>query len=60
MITVVENQENLTSIIKQAIGDENCQTNLMNNGITKVNVSSDYAYIILTNPPKANHIPWLS
>jgi hypothetical protein len=49
MITGVENHENLTSIIKQAIGDENYQTKLMNNGITKTNVSSDYAYRILTN-----------
>jgi hypothetical protein len=32
----------------------------MNNGITKVNVSSDYAYRILTNSLKANHIPWFS
>jgi hypothetical protein len=34
MITGVKNHENLTSIIKQAIGDENYQTKLMNNGIT--------------------------
>jgi ribosome-binding factor A len=47
MITGVEIHENLTSIIKQAIGDENYQTKLMNKGITKVNVSSDYAYRIL-------------
>jgi hypothetical protein len=58
MITGVENRENLTSIIKQAIGDENYQTKLMNNGITKENVSSDYAYRMLTNSLKANHIPW--
>jgi hypothetical protein len=43
MITGVENHENLTSSIKQAIGDEHYQTKLMNSGITKVNVSSDYA-----------------
>jgi hypothetical protein len=60
MITGVENRENLTSIIKQAIGDENYQTKLMNNCITKVNVLSDYAYRILTNSLKANHIPWFS
>jgi hypothetical protein len=60
MITGVENHENLTSVIKQAIGDENYQIKLMNNGITKVNVSSDYAYRILTNSLKANHIPWFS
>jgi hypothetical protein len=60
MITGVENRENLTSIIKQAIGDEHYQTKLMNNGITKVNVSSDYAYRILTNSPKNNHILWFS
>jgi hypothetical protein len=46
MITGGENHENLAPIIKQAIGDENYQTKLMNNGITKVNVSSDYAYRI--------------
>jgi hypothetical protein len=39
MTTGVENHENLTSIIKQAIGNENYQTKLMNNGITKVNIS---------------------
>jgi hypothetical protein len=60
MITGVENHENLTSIIKQDIGDENYQTKLMNNDITKVNVSSDYTYRILTNSLKANHIPWFS
>jgi ribosome-binding factor A len=60
MITGVENHENLSSIIKQAIGDENYQTNLMNNGVTKVNVSSDYAYRILTNSLNANNIPWFS
>jgi hypothetical protein len=47
MITGVENHENLTSIIKLAIGDENYQTKLMNNGITKVIV-----YCLLSN-----HIP---
>jgi hypothetical protein len=41
MITGVEHHENLTLIIKQAIDDENYQTKLMNNDITKVNVSSD-------------------
>jgi hypothetical protein len=56
MITGVENHENLTSIIKQAIGDEHYQTKLMNNGITKVHVSSDYAYRILTKTLKINHI----
>jgi hypothetical protein len=60
MITGFENRENLTSIIKQAIGDENYQTKLMNNGITKVSVSSDYAYRISTNSLKANHIPLFS
>jgi hypothetical protein len=60
MITGVENHENLGSIIKQAIGDEHYQTKLMNNGITKVNVSSAYAYRILTNSLKTNHIPWFS
>jgi hypothetical protein len=40
MITGVSNQEDLTSIIKQAFADEHYQTKLMNNGITKVNVSS--------------------
>jgi hypothetical protein len=55
MITGVENHENLTSIIKQAIGDENYQTKLMNDGITKLNVSSDYTYRILTNSLKASH-----
>jgi hypothetical protein len=44
MMTGVENHEDLTSIIKQAIGDERYQIKLMNNGITKVNVSSDTAY----------------
>jgi hypothetical protein len=39
----------LTSIIEQNIGDENYQTKLMNNSITKVNSSIDYAYRILTN-----------
>jgi hypothetical protein len=58
MITGVENHEDLTSIIEQAIGDENYQSKLMNNGITKVNVSSDYAYRILTISLKANHIRW--
>jgi hypothetical protein len=38
MITGIENQEDLTSIIKQAIDDEHYQTKLMNNGITKVYV----------------------
>jgi hypothetical protein len=60
MITGVENHENLTSIIKQAIGNENYQIKLMSNGITKANVSSDYAHRILTNSLKANHIPWIS
>jgi hypothetical protein len=60
MITGIKNHENLTSIIKQAIGDENYQTKLMNNGITKVNVSSDHAYRILTNSLKANHTSWFS
>jgi hypothetical protein len=40
MITGVESHEKFTSIIKQAIGDEHYQTNLMNYGITKVNTSS--------------------
>jgi hypothetical protein len=60
MITGVENHENLISIIKQAIADENYQTKLMNIGKTKMNISSDYAYRILTNSLKANHIPWFS
>jgi hypothetical protein len=60
MITGVENHENLTSIIKQAVVDENHQIKLINNGITKANVSSDYAHRILTNSLKANHIPWFS
>jgi uncharacterized protein YaiL (DUF2058 family) len=60
MITGGENHENLTSNIKQAIGDENYQNKLMNNCMTKVNVSSDYAYRILTNSLKANRIPWFS
>jgi hypothetical protein len=60
MITGVENHANLTSIIKQAIGDKNYQTKLMNNGITKVNVSSDCAHKILTNSLETNHIPWFS
>jgi hypothetical protein len=33
MITGVENHEDLTSIIKHAIGDEHYQTKLMNNHI---------------------------
>jgi hypothetical protein len=44
MITGVGNHENLTLIIKQATDDEHYQTKLKNNGITRVNVSSDYAY----------------
>jgi hypothetical protein len=58
MITGFENHENLTSIIKQAIGDEHYQTKLMNNGVTNVNVSSNYAYRILTNSLKTSHIPY--
>jgi hypothetical protein len=38
MITGLQNHKELTSITKQAIGDEYCQTKLMNIGITKVNV----------------------
>jgi hypothetical protein len=57
MITGIENHEDLIPITKQAIGDE---TKLMNNDITKVNVSSDYTYKILTNSLKTNHIPWFS
>jgi RNase P subunit RPR2 len=60
MITGIENNEDLTSIIKQVIGDEHCQTKLMNNGITKVKVSSNYSYRIITNCLKTNHIPWFS
>jgi hypothetical protein len=58
MITGIEIHEDLTSIIKQAIGDEHYQTKLMNNGITKVNVSRDYSYRILSNSLKTNHITW--
>jgi hypothetical protein len=36
----IENHEDLTFIIKQAIGGEHYQTILLNNGITKINVSS--------------------
>jgi hypothetical protein len=32
----------------------------MNSGISKVNVSSDYAYRILTNSLRTNHVPWFS
>jgi hypothetical protein len=60
MITGIENHEDLTSIIKQAIGDEYYQIKLMNNGIIKVNVSSDYTYRILINSLKTNHILWFS
>jgi hypothetical protein len=60
MITGVDNHENLTTIIKQAIGDEYYQTKLMNNGINKVNVSSDHAYRMLTQTLKSNNIPWFS
>jgi hypothetical protein len=35
MITGVENHENLASVIKQAISDENYQTKLINNGQPK-------------------------
>jgi hypothetical protein len=38
MITGIENHKDLTSIIKQAIGDEHYQIKLTNNGVTKVNV----------------------
>jgi hypothetical protein len=60
MMATFENHEDLTSIIKEAIGDEHNQTKLMNNGITKVNVSRHYAYKILTNSLKINHILWFS
>jgi hypothetical protein len=47
MIKGFENHEHLTSILKPAIGGEHYQNRLMNIGITKVNISSDYAYRIL-------------
>jgi hypothetical protein len=52
MITGIENQEDFTSIMKQAIGDEHYQTKLMNDAISKVYVSRDYTYRILTNSLK--------
>jgi hypothetical protein len=55
--TSIENHEDLTSIIKNSIGGEHYQTKLMNSGISKVNVSSDYAYRILTNSLRTNHVP---
>jgi hypothetical protein len=57
MITGVENHEYLILIIKQATGEDHYQIKLMNNDITKVNVSSDYPYRILTNSLKTNNIP---
>jgi hypothetical protein len=60
MITGIENHEAMSSIINQAIGDEHYQIKLMSNGITKVNVSSDYTYRILTNSLKINNVPWFS
>jgi hypothetical protein len=60
MITGIENHEDFTSITKHAMGDEHYQTKLMNNGITKVNVSRDYTYRILTKSLKTNNIHWFS
>jgi hypothetical protein len=57
MITGIENHEDLTSVIKQAISGEHYQTKLMNNGITKVNFPSNYAYRILTKSLETNSIP---
>jgi hypothetical protein len=47
-ITGVTNHEQLTSLLNHAIGNENYQTKLLNNGINKINVSSDHAYRHLT------------
>jgi hypothetical protein len=60
MITGVENHEDMTSIIEQAIDDEHYQNKLMYNGITEVNISSDYAYRILASSLKTNNTPWFS
>jgi hypothetical protein len=43
IITGVTNHEELTSLLSHAIGNENYQTKLLNNGINKINVSSDHA-----------------
>jgi hypothetical protein len=58
MITGVTNHEELISLLNHAIGNENHQTKLLNNGINKINVSSDHAYRHLTQILKDNKISW--
>jgi hypothetical protein len=60
MITGVTNHVELTSLLNHAIGNENYQTRLLNNGINKINVSSDHAYRHLTPILKDNKISWHS
>jgi hypothetical protein len=60
MITGVTNHEELTSLLSHAIGTENYQTKLLNNGTNKINVSSDHEYRHLTQILKDNKIPWNS
>jgi hypothetical protein len=60
MITGVTNHEEPTSLLNHAIGNENYQTKLLNNGINEINVSSDHAYRHLTQIFKDNKISWHS
>jgi hypothetical protein len=58
MITGVISHEEMTSFMNHAIGEENYQTKLLNNGVNKINVSSEHAYRVLTQTLKDNKILW--
>lgn len=56
IITGIINQEYVTALTNQAVGNEHFQTKLMSNGNNKINIFSDYAYRVSTDETKKYNI----
>lgn len=52
MIKDINNQESLTLLMKQIVGENHFRTKLMNNGINKINETNDNTYKMVTNTVK--------
>lgn len=60
MVTGVKNLNDLTDLFKKLIGEEHFQTKLMNNGVNKINVTTESAYRIVTSELKKQNVSWYS
>lgn len=60
MINNVNNLSEMTGLLKQIIGNEPFQTKLLNNGVNKINVSSEHAYRAVTSELKKQNVSWYS